>query len=216
VLPSGTTPTGLPDPEGAVVTPTNQQGINDGNVASGLATQGLSQFGMLTIDQSGTGRMQHVVEGVRVRDLVGQAIVLYSSANQPTTTVPPNANTSGTAVRDQSQAAPGAATNNNAQTRQNAANQQQVTTRNQAPVGATAGAIAGAGTPVAAGIIQMMSPRGTGQRAVDVTSPARDATGTSVDPAEAGIPADERNRRVQQRQNTPSGRQRNITPESNQ
>jgi hypothetical protein len=170
---------------------------------------------MLTIDQSGTGRMQHLVEGVRVRDVVGQAIVLYASANQPTTAVPPNANTSGTAVRDQARATPGGASRNNAQTRQNAANQQQATTRNQAPARATAGAIGGTGTPVAAGIIQMMGPRGTGQGAVDVTSPAGNATGTTVDPVEAGIRANERTQRLQQRQNAPDGRQRNITPQSN-
>jgi hypothetical protein len=213
-LPSGTTPTGQPDPEGAAVTPTTQQGIG-GNSENALGTLGLSQFGMLTIDQSGTGRMQHLVEGVRVRDVVGQAIVLYASANQPTTAVPPNANTSGTAVRDQARATPGGASRNNAQTRQNAANQQQVTPRNQAPAGATAGAIAGTGTPVAAGIIQMMGPRGTGQGAVDVTSPAGNATGTTVDPVEAGIRANERTQRLQQRQNARDGRQRNITPQSN-
>jgi hypothetical protein len=40
------------------------------------ATRG--DIGTITIDQSGTGRMQTTVEGIQVRNVVGQAIVIYS------------------------------------------------------------------------------------------------------------------------------------------
>jgi hypothetical protein len=50
-----------------------------------------TQIGTLTVDQSGTGRLQQVVEGVSVQDVVGQAIAIYSTnATQPNTTLPPN------------------------------------------------------------------------------------------------------------------------------
>jgi hypothetical protein len=67
--------------------------INQNNAARGGAGNGsqpqLHQIGTLTVDQSGTGRMQQVVEGIQVQAVVGQAIVLYSqnapNANQQTT-----------------------------------------------------------------------------------------------------------------------------------
>ena len=47
------------------------------------------------MDQSGTGRLQQVVEGVQVADIVGQAIVIYAPAKPPQTAIPPNQNVSG-------------------------------------------------------------------------------------------------------------------------
>ena len=61
----------------------------------------LSQIGTITIDQSGTGRMQQRVEGVQVRNVVGQAIVLYSHGGSPQTTLPANLNGSAGATARQ-------------------------------------------------------------------------------------------------------------------
>jgi hypothetical protein len=59
-----------------------------GNVPGG--TPMTHQIGTLTVDQSGTGRLQQTVEGVQVQDVVGQAIVLYSSSASANTPLPPN------------------------------------------------------------------------------------------------------------------------------
>jgi hypothetical protein len=59
-----------------------------GNVLGGTAMT--HQIGTLTVDQSGTGRLQQTVEGVQVKDIVGQAIVLYSSNPSENTPLPPN------------------------------------------------------------------------------------------------------------------------------
>jgi len=48
------------------------------------------EIGTITVDQSGTGRMQHVVEGMQVRNVVGQALVIYTSGTTPAVTLPPN------------------------------------------------------------------------------------------------------------------------------
>jgi hypothetical protein len=156
VLPSGTSPTGQPDPDAE-----NQDGVfgtgAGGDIASGNALSGatLAQIGMLTVDQSGTGRLQQVVEGVRVRDVVGQAIVLYAPATPPVTTVPPNANVSGT--RGESAAS---ATANQPQPPSNLPGPNRP---RQAPAGArqqaNTGPLSGSPTPVAAGIIQLMADR---------------------------------------------------------
>jgi hypothetical protein len=45
-------------------------------------------LGTITVDQNGAGRLQQKVESARVRDVVGQAIVLYSQAAPPQTAVP--------------------------------------------------------------------------------------------------------------------------------
>ena len=49
-----------------------------------------TEIGTLTVDQSGTGRMQHVVEAVQVRNVIGQAILIYSQTSGPQKTLPPN------------------------------------------------------------------------------------------------------------------------------
>jgi hypothetical protein len=46
--------------------------------------------GTLTVDQSGTGRLQQVVEGVQVQHVVGQAIAIYSQDGASNTALPPN------------------------------------------------------------------------------------------------------------------------------
>jgi hypothetical protein len=206
VLPPGTPPTGR-------VSPATPIGDNNGNIAgTSFGPQGLDQFGMLTIDQSGTGRMQQVVGGVRVRDVVGQALVIYASGNQPTTTVPPNANTSGTALRNQ----PGATQRGSQNTQQvppNAAGQPQLPAGNQAQLGATAGSVAGSGIPVAAGIIQMMAPRAGGQGPVQGTDAAGTAVDGTADPTGALNARPAQGRQPAERRQGTQPRQRNATPQ---
>jgi hypothetical protein len=50
----------------------------------------LPHVGTLTIDQSGEGSLQQVVDGVLVRDVLGKAIVIYASADSPQTVIPAN------------------------------------------------------------------------------------------------------------------------------
>ena len=84
--PLTSTPTGLPD--------TRQPGRADTPGETPHAGT-LSQIGILTVDQSGTGRLQQVVEGVQVADIVGQAIVIHAPVQPPQTAIPPNTNVSG-------------------------------------------------------------------------------------------------------------------------
>jgi hypothetical protein len=48
------------------------------------------RIGTITIDQSGTGRLQQVVEAVRVQDVEGLAILIYTQSDNPTPNLPPN------------------------------------------------------------------------------------------------------------------------------
>jgi hypothetical protein len=158
VLPGGTSPTGQPDQNAAG--DEGLAGLDDVDIASGNTLSGstMAAIGVLTVDQSGTGRMQQMVEGVRVRDVVGQAIVIYAPAAPATTTVPPNTNVSGTrgeaAATPTQQRRPGNVPGANQPLQQpgsvpGSASQQL----------AGSGPIAGSPTPVAAGIIRMMSDR---------------------------------------------------------
>jgi hypothetical protein len=149
VLPSDTPPTGLVDPDAA-------QNNLSGDIVGGNGLSGSvpSQIGLLTIDQSGTGRLQQVVEGARVRDVVGMAIVIYAPSAPAETTVPPNTNVSGT--RGETSAVPGQPPSAN--------DVQPASAPRQLPGGtppqiADTGPLAGSPTPVAAGIIRLMSDR---------------------------------------------------------
>ena len=64
-----------------------------GGTGGGTGAGMLSQLGTITVDQNGAGRLQQKVESARVRDVVGQAIVLYSQAAPPQTAVPVNPGT---------------------------------------------------------------------------------------------------------------------------
>ena len=83
---SGTAATQVPRTADARRDPSATTGT--GNVPGG--TPMTHQIGTLTVDQSGTGRLQQTVEGVQVQDVVGQAIVLYSSSASANTPLPPN------------------------------------------------------------------------------------------------------------------------------
>jgi hypothetical protein len=200
VLPSGTSPTGQPDPD--AVGDEGLVGFDDSDIAGGNPLSGstLALVGMLTVDQSGTGRLQQVVEGVRVRDVVGQAIVIYAPATPPTTTVPPNTNVSGTRGETATAAAtaqqqPGNVPSTNVpgtnQPRQlpGAAPQQPATT----------GPITGAGTPtpVAAGVIRLMSDRRPNVNAPNATGATGRQNQRVQQPATARQPADAVTRPVQ-------------------
>jgi hypothetical protein len=140
--PLTSTPTGLPD--------TRQPGRADTPPSDGSQGGTLSQIGILTVDQSGTGRLQQVVEGVQVADIVGQAIVIYASADLPQTIIPPNTNVSG--VRE------GAGDPNVAAQSQPAAGLREAP-RQAAPGVAGAVQVNGSTQPVAAGVIQLLSDR---------------------------------------------------------
>ena len=59
----------------------------------------LNHIGTLTVDQSGTGRMQQKVETVQVRNVVGQAIVIYSQVSSSATLSPNSNGNAGAATR---------------------------------------------------------------------------------------------------------------------
>jgi hypothetical protein len=113
----------------------------------------LNQIGTLTVDQSGTGRMQTVVEALQVQDVVGQAIVLYSQAADQQNTLPPNLDPTvdpagGNNVIDPAQPRPG----------QSAVGRTSPSAP-AAPNSATVGLGLNSPQPVAAGIIRLMSDR---------------------------------------------------------
>ncbi len=73
VNPTNTTPIGQSTVDNAQL-----QERNDQN-AKPAGAPGINEVGTLTVDQSGTGRMQHVVEGIRVRNVVGQALIISTA-----------------------------------------------------------------------------------------------------------------------------------------
>lgn len=159
VNPSTIPPTGEVFP--STSTPTGKSKVNEAQraqMAKDAAGTGsgatLNQIGTITVDQSGTGRMQQKVESVQVRNLVGQAIVLYSQGGSPQTTLPANLNGSaGTATPQgvvDSPASSGSPRANNANGGQGSAAAQ---TAAQQP------ATSGSQVPVAGGVIQLVTDR---------------------------------------------------------
>jgi membrane-associated protease RseP (regulator of RpoE activity) len=104
----------------------------------------LNQISTITVDQSGTGRMQQTVEGVQVRGVVGQAIVLYSQG-APQNTLPADLNGA---------AGPGS----RAGVHDTALSRSSQGTGNQNE-GKNAGGTPGTRLPVAGGIIRLISDR---------------------------------------------------------
>jgi hypothetical protein len=103
VSPSTVPPTGQVNPSNT--TPTGQSTVNnalleqarrarEANAAASGADQvgrkAPNQIGTLTVDQNGAGRMQTVVEALRVQDVVGQAIVVYTQPSTASNALPPN------------------------------------------------------------------------------------------------------------------------------
>jgi hypothetical protein len=85
VNPTNTTATG----QSTVTNQEPQQQLNEQN-GRPAGPPGINDIGTLTVDQSGTGRMQHVVEGIRVQNVVGQALIISSFATPRAKTLPPN------------------------------------------------------------------------------------------------------------------------------
>jgi len=153
--------------------------------AASAATAGatLNQIGTITIDQSGTGRMQQKLENVQVRSVVGRAIVLYSQGG-PQTTLPANLNGSAGAAKRQgvndsttrdSQQPTDATGGQGSAASQSAARQQ---------------ATPGSQVPVAGGIIQLVTDRRPPPTAVPGTTEApAGANGAVQQPASATPPA---------------------------
>jgi hypothetical protein len=154
VNPSNTTPTGQSTVNNALLEQARR--AREANAAAANAGQtgnkAPNQIGTLTVDQSGTGRMQTTVEALRVQDVVGQAIVISSQAIAAPNTLPPNLDPSADPAGDNrviDPARPGGAPSvpatNPAATR----------------VAPTPGADLGGlkSQPVAAGIIRLMSDR---------------------------------------------------------
>ena len=144
-------PTGQLNPTNT--TPTGQSTVNNALVAQADHTNAASsgagalggpmfhQIGTLTVDQSGTGRMQHVVEAMRVRNVVGQAIVL-SAVPGSDQTLPANLDPTIDPARGKT-----------------AADVVQSTDNTSATKGIPAAVATTAPVPVAAGIIRLMSDR---------------------------------------------------------
>jgi hypothetical protein len=132
----------------------------------------LNQIGTITVDQSGTGRMQQNIESMQVRNVVGQAIVLYSQSGSPKTTLPANLNGSaGTATRQGVIDAP-------------------TTSGSQRDTVLNSGPAAGPQVPVAGGIIQLVTDRRPPATTGPQTSQAPVGTNGAVEqPASATPPA---------------------------
>jgi hypothetical protein len=151
VTPSDATPTGQSQVNNALQDQANQATAErlaqHAGTADGVGTAGgtLNEIGTLTIDQNGTGRLQQVVEGVQVRDVVGQAIAIFAPANPATTPLPP----AGQPVNDAAAAAA-------------------ASTRTIPPVRAATGSM-----PVAAGIIRLVADRRPPETAVTPTGELR-------------------------------------------
>jgi hypothetical protein len=84
VNPTNTTPTGQSTVDKAQLRERNDQN------AKPAGAPGITEIGTLTVDQSGTGRMQHIVEGIRVRNVVGQALIISSAISPAAKTLPPD------------------------------------------------------------------------------------------------------------------------------
>jgi hypothetical protein len=129
-----------------------KEAVGPGPVGGAAGT--LNQIGTITVDQSGTGRLQQRVESAQVRNVVGQAIVLYSQSNSSPTTVPANLNGNAAAATGQgvvnAPQAPASQTATNAITGQPAAAPQTAPSQSATP---------GSQVPVAAGIIQLVTDR---------------------------------------------------------
>lgn len=140
VNPSSALPTGQSAANNALAEQTKLALAGQAGAGSAAITQ---PVGTLTVDQSGTGRLQQVVEGVQVQNVIGQALIFVAQPTPTDTTLPPNLDaTVEGKVADQAQNA----------TSQRLPNQ-----------GAVAAASDGDGKsgdgPIAAGIIQLLSDR---------------------------------------------------------
>jgi hypothetical protein len=94
VLPSGTAAVGLPADDQRVSGAAGPAASTNAT-RSGSLDGTLSRMGVLTVDESGTGRLQQVVENIRVRDVVGLAIMIHATDQPPDTTSPATSRAAG-------------------------------------------------------------------------------------------------------------------------
>jgi hypothetical protein len=158
--------------------------------AAGLVAEGIGptlRIGTLTVDQSGTGRLQQVVEAVRVEDVVGQAIVIYAQNANQAATLPPDldaatdplagkdsgvgrpTNTTGAGVTQQGASNSPLGNNPSTSTDSTPSTTEGVTRPATNGVNGFSGV-----TPVAGGMIRLMSdelPDGTGTATAEQVSP---------------------------------------------
>jgi len=185
VIPSTTPPTGNVNPSSS--TPTGQSSVNNAQqaqlakqAAGGPGSASLNQIGTITVDQSGTGRMQQKVESMQVRNVVGQAIVLYSQGGSSQSTLPANLNGSaGSATRQGviDSAARDSQRPNDANGGQGSAASQTAALQPATP---------GSQVPVAGGIIQLVTDRRPpATTAPQATGAPTGATGAVGQPASA-------------------------------
>lgn len=134
--------------------------INQANAATAV-NSGMSMIrdiGVLTVDQSGTGRMQQTVEAIQVDDVVGQAIVLYSQPNGKPKTLPPNLDpTVDPTAPDLAAGQPGNPSNGAPVASRPASRGTELGGAGQPTAGAVAAPTNGGPAPVAAGIIRLVS-----------------------------------------------------------
>jgi hypothetical protein len=161
VIEPGTSATGIPETPSPTGDPRTADArrdpsLNGDNINAGATSA--NQIGTLTVDQNGAGRLQQVVEGLQVQDVIGQAIVIYG--NQTTTTAPDP----GAAVGPERTVEQGTVRNNQAATSQGGAGQAadpRLHGAGVAPNGASQ-------MPIAGGLIRSMSGQTTGGTATDV------------------------------------------------
>jgi hypothetical protein len=139
---------------------TGDAGIGSASIGTGTGLGPTVNVGTLTVDQSGTGRLQQVVEGVQVQQVVGQAIVILSDQVSPNTALPANLNAAGAATPDQAAAAQRNAADQTRPGDLRRGTARPPTASNQTvPPTAVGGQGVGNPMPVAAGIIRLMSDR---------------------------------------------------------
>jgi hypothetical protein len=73
----GAPPTGSPD-DPLLNEPTTNEILGADDATGGIAAGPAIRIGTLTVNQNGIGRMQQIVEGVQVQDVIGQALTIYS------------------------------------------------------------------------------------------------------------------------------------------
>ncbi|HVT30624.1 MAG TPA: hypothetical protein VHE81_21630 [Lacipirellulaceae bacterium] len=124
-----------------------------GVVETGGAIAGatLNEIGTITITQRGTGQMQQTVKGVKVRDVVGQAIVIYATNSTSQRAVPDTNERTGAEARQA-----GGPTSSARGSQGNIGGNQRTTTSQAV---ATSSVTAGSRVPVAGGIIRLVSDR---------------------------------------------------------
>jgi hypothetical protein len=186
VLPSGTAATGLPADDARVVG-SNAVGAANNAPGSGGGSRNAMflPIGLLTIDESGTGRLQHEIKGIRVRDVVGQAIVIHASVDQPEATVPANLDVASAGADGTPSVSQAAANVQPSSTTSRPARQSAVATTSDVGLAAD-----GTAKPVAVGMIRLLPDRrpvaggaptadGQAQQANDVPPPSTTAPSAS-------------------------------------